>query len=61
MVQPPNARDAVPWGTGSTGAIFSHCSSGSSDISLALSCLLVMAYYPAKGEPNSREVMQPLL
>jgi hypothetical protein len=47
--------------TRSTGAIFSHCSSVSSDISLALSCLLVMAYYPAKGEQNSREVMTPLL
>ena len=47
--------------TQSTGAIFSHCSSVSSDISLALSCLLVMAYYPAKGEQNSREVMTPLL
>jgi hypothetical protein len=35
-------------GSGSKGAIFSHCSSVSSEVSLAIFFLLSMAYYTSK-------------
>jgi hypothetical protein len=37
------------WGSGSQGAIFSHCASVNADLSLAISFLLVMAHYTLQG------------
>jgi hypothetical protein len=50
-VGPPHGE---PWGAGSKGAMFSHCSSVRSDLSLALSFLLVRAYSTSQEEQNSR-------